>query len=301
MNTFVPIYTMPNFQNTNLSLTSEYTDGGLNTLQNTYTYKVQAVDTCGNSTPLGLLNAHTTINISSMQSGTYIRVNWTAYGGCPISSYELYRSEPGEPFNYLATLSKDSLSFLDTTFICPWPYAYRVIATDLCGNTYTSSSDTSITIPINILEGQVVDVVRSTIIENKSVLTEWRQPEVHPEKIKQYDIYRSTDNVNFYFEESVPKLQTDFMDYNVDVQIQHYYYKILVVNTCSTAEDLSGITSTILLKGEMDEGHQVFLNWSPYEGWDNGVEYYIIEKKDADGNWQLLKQVDGNTLKYDYH
>ena len=174
------------------------------------------------------------------------------------------------------------------------------MATDLCGNTYTSFSDTSVTTPFNILDGQIVDVIRSTVVENVSVLTEWKQPNVHPEKVVQYDIYRSTDNSDFYFIESVPSVQTDYMDYNVDVQNEHYYYKILVINECDIGEDLSGITSTIILKGEMDEARQVNLSWTPYEGWENGVEYYIIEKIDENGSWQLLRQVNGNILKYDF-
>lgn len=298
MNIFRPIYTITNIDNTNFSLTAEYTDNGLNTLQNTYTYKVQAIDTCGNTIPLERLASHTTINISSIRSGENIFVNWTPYGGCAVSSYLLYRSAPGEQFTFLATLPPDTLNYLDTTFTCPIPYSYKVIATDLCGNTYTSFSDTSITIPLNVLQGQVVDVIRSTVVENLSVLSEWKQPLIHPEKVAQFDIYRSTDNSNFYFLESVPSVQTDYMDYNVDVQSEHYYYKILVVNTCDIDEDLSGLTSTIILKGEMDEGRQVLLTWSPYEGWENGVEYYIIERMDENGNWQLLKQVDGNVLKY---
>jgi len=174
------------------------------------------------------------------------------------------------------------------------------MATDLCGNTYTSFSDTSVTRPHNFLAAQVVDIVRSTVVENVSVLTEWGQPENHPDMVVQFDIYRSTDNTNFYFLESVPSAQTDYMDYNVDVQNEHYYYKILVINTCDIGEDLSGTTSTIILEGEMDEGRQIHLSWTPYVGWENGVEFYIIEKVDENGNWQLLKQVDGNILRYDY-
>ena len=289
---------MTNIQNTLFSLTSEITDNGLNTLHYTYTYKVQAIDTCGNTTPIELLQSHTTINVTSINSGTNIRVNWTKYGGCPVSSYQLYRSAPGEQYNFLATLPPDSLNYLDTTFTCPVTYSYRITATDLCGNTYTSFSDTSVTTPLNIFEGQIVDVVRSTVIENVSVLTEWKQPLIYPEKVAQFDIYRSTDNSNFFFIESIPSVQTEYMDYNVDVQNEHYYYKILIINTCNIAEDLSGNTSTIILKGEMDDSRQVQLQWSPYIGWESGVEYYIIEKKDENGNWQLLRQVEGNILKY---
>jgi hypothetical protein len=249
---------------------------------------------------LYLLTAHTTINISSQQTGEYIQVNWNPYGGCPVSGYQLYRAAPGESFQYLTTINPASTNYTDTTFDCPLPYSYRVMATDLCGNTYTSYSDTSVTIPLNTLAGQIVDVIRSTVYENQSVLTEWKQPQIHPEKVAQFDIYRSTDNINFQYLESVPSVQTEFMDYNVDVQNEHYYYKILVINTCDIAEDLSGNTSTIILKGEMNDLYHVHLYWTPYEGWDTGVEYYILEQKDETGHWQFLKQVDGSTLFFDF-
>ncbi len=294
------IYTQTNIQNTNFELTSNYIDSGLTTLSKSYTYKVQAIDICGYSIPLDQLIAHTTVNISSQRSGTNIAVDWTAYSGCPVSTYQLYRSSPGEPFMYLATVPGNSLSYLDSTFTCPVPYRYKVIAIDLCGTTYTSWSDTSQTYPLNTLANQVVDVVRSTVVDNQTVLTEWTQPLVHPEQVAQFDIYRSTDNVNFRYLVSVPSVQTDFMDHSVEVQTTNYFYKILVINTCNIDEDLSGHTSTIVLKGDMDEFRKVHLNWTPYKGWAQGVEYYILEKLDENGHWQILKQVDGETFRYEY-
>ena len=212
----------------------------------------------------------------------------------------IYRCRPGEPFSYLTTVSGSTLSYLDSTFDCPYEYAYRITATDLCGNPYNSNSDTSHTIPLNTLANQVVDVVRSTVVDNSYVLTEWKQPVVHPEKVMQFDLYRSTDNTNFYYLRSLPSLQTDYLDYDVDVQSSRYYYKVLVINACNISEDLSGNTSTILLKGEMLEDRSVHLNWTKYIGWENGVDYYILEMQDESGNWTLLKQVPGSTTEFDY-
>jgi hypothetical protein len=279
----------------------QYIDQGLNTLVNTYTYKVQPVNVCGAVVPLDSLNAHTTINVSSaLQPGNDINVSWTPYGGCPVSSYQIFRSENNAPFILLATVSASSFSFLDTTIVCPYHFSYRIMATDLCGNTYTSYSDTSMTIPENFLDSQTVDVVRSTVVDNVSVLTEWLPPAISPELVTQYDLYRSNDNENYYFIATVPSLQTDYMDFNVDVQSNHYYYKILPVNSCNVVGNISEFTNTVLLKGEMNEASLVHLYWSPYEGWTNGVDYYIIEKRDPNGNWQLLKQVSGTTLEYDF-
>jgi len=294
------IYTETNVQNTNFALESEYIDRNLNTLSNTYTYKIQAIDICGNSIPLDQLTAHTTINVSSYRLNQDIRVTWTPYAGCPVSSYQIFRYEQGDVPQYLTTVPADSLAYTDTTFDCPHPYAYRIMATDLCGLTYTSYSDTSKTYPLNLFADQVVDVIRSTVVENQTVLTEWLPPTVQPDKVVQYDIYRSTDETNYRFVRSVPSVQNDFIDYNVDVQNNHYYYKILVINSCHISEELSPLTSTILLKGEMNEGRQVELNWTPYTGWENGVEFYVVEKLDEHGHWQILKQVEGNITRYNY-
>ncbi len=294
------IHTVNNPQNTGMSLTSSYQDEGLNTLSETYTYKVQAIDRCGYAIPLDSLNAHTTVNISSYAVGTDIQVNWTPYGGCPVATYQIFRGVLGEPLNYLATVPGNSYSYLDTAFGCPFTYSYRVLATDLCGNIYTSYSDTSVTKPLDIYSDQKVEVVRSTVVDNEYVLTEWKAPTILPEQVLQYDIFRSTDNSNFSFLTSVGPQQTDFSDHQVDVQQNRYYYKIQVINTCGIDEDLSTNTSTIVLRGDMDEGRRVYLQWSPYDGWESGVEYYVIEKKDGSGNWMRLKQLPGNTTQYDY-
>ena len=296
------IYSELNVNNTNFSLNPHYTDTGLNTLPNVYTYKLQTLDICGNTIPLDQLTAHSTINVATQRAagGTGIDVHWNAYGGCPVNTYEIYRCRPGEAWYYLATVPADTLSYLDSTFECPYEFAYRITATDLCGNPYISNSDTSQTLPLNTFADQVVDVVRSTVENNQFVLTEWKQPVVHPEKVVQLDLYRSTDNTNFSYLKSLPPQQTDYLDYDVDVQNNHYYYKVLVLNTCDIAEDLSGNTSTIILKGEMREDRSVHLTWSKYNGWENGIDYYILEKKDDQGNWTILKQVPGNTNDYEY-
>jgi len=299
-NAYDVIFTETNPQNTNFSLESKYKDQGLSTLLNTYTYKLQAIDICGNAISLDRLTAHTTINVSSHRIDKDIRVTWTAYSGCPVSSYQIFRYERGDSPQFLCTVSADSLAYTDTTFDCPHPYSYKIMATDLCGTQYISYSDTSKTYPLNLFADQVVDVIRSTVVENQSVLTEWLPPTVQPDKVAQYDIYRSTDEDNYHFVESVPSVQNDFMDYNVDVQNNHYFYKILVINTCNIMEDLSPLTSTILLRGEMNEARQVDLNWTSYKGWENGVDYYVLEKLDENGHWQILKRVDGNVLQYKY-
>lgn len=295
------IYTDTNPQNTSFGLNPTFNDSGLNTLHNVYSYKLATTDICANAIPLDSLNAHSTINVSSARQGNFINVTWNSYGGCSVSSYQIYRRDPyNTQWQYIDAVSPVTLSYLDTSFSCPWEYSYRIMATDLAGLPFTSWSDTSITYPINLLDNQVVDVVRSTVVNNQYVLTEWLPPVVHPEAVTQFDLYRSTDNNNFSYVTSLPAQQTDYTDYNVDVQTEHYYYKIEVQNICNISEALSGNTSTIVLDAHQELDRSIQLNWSPYNGWTNGVDFYIIERQLPDGTWKFISRVQGNITQFGF-
>ncbi|MCC6383601.1 MAG: PKD domain-containing protein, partial [Bacteroidia bacterium] len=293
-NSYNLIYSLIDTNNANPNVNLVYVDNGLNTLHNVYTYKVQTVDRCSYSLPLSQSKAHTTIDVTAQPAGQNIKVSWTPYGGCPVSVYEIRRVElPNGSSVFLGTVPGNGpLIFIDTTLSCPYQYSYRITARDLCGNVYKSLSDTSAASPINTLAGQKVEVIRSTVIFNKNVLTEWTAPNIAPDRVKQYSILRSTDNFNFTPVATVPAGTYNFMDENVDVNKYHYYYKIDVVNDCSLTGTQSNEGSSILLKSNWEK-EKTRLNWSEYEEWDSGVEYYRIEKRDPSGQWIQIKIVNG--------
>lgn len=288
------IYTDHNPATASIKPTSSFTETNLNTLTNTYTYKLQTIDLCNNVLPLQQLQEHTTINITAQQAGQNIRVRWSAYGGCTVTNYELWRAEVSNGiFQQIALVAGNKFTYLDTTLVCPFNYSYRVIATDLCGSIYTSNSDTSVARPINILEDQKVEIIRSTVINNLQVLTEWLPPLLHPERVLSYSILRSTDKVNFNKVGSVPVGITTFTDNQVDVQKRDYYYRIDVINDCELAGKISNEGSSILLIGKQTD-LKTDLIWTPYKEWQPGVENYSIERQRPDGTWELVKVVDGN-------
>jgi PKD repeat protein len=298
-NLYEVIHTEQDISNTGFTLNTSFTDTGLNTLYNTYTYKLQAIDHCGYSVPLEQLTPHTTVNISAQATGNQILVTWTPYAGCPVGTYEVFRSMAGQSMEFIGYVDGNTFQFPDTSFGCPSTYSYRVLATDLCGNVYSSFSDTASAEPPISFAGQIVEVVRSTVVDNSSVLTEWLTPTVLPEKVVHYDIYRSTDNSTFDYLTSVPAGQTEYLDLSVEVQHLNYYYRVVPVNACNITESPGTPSSTIVLEGEMDENYKVRLQWTPYTGWEQGVDYYVIEKQEEDGSWTRVRQVDGTTTTFE--
>ncbi|MCB0848426.1 MAG: PKD domain-containing protein, partial [Bacteroidetes bacterium] len=297
---YVNVYTDNNPTNASMNPESSYIENGLNTLSNTYTYKLQTLDRCSMALPLNVLKAHTTINVSAHKVGTSINVNWTPYGGCPVSTYEITRTEVANGSTaVIATVPGTQLSYLDTMMLCPGDYSYRIKAYDLCGLLYTSLSDTAAARPDYSLQDQQAIIVRSTVVNNQYVLTEWSEPQVHPERVKEYNIYRSTDTTGtFYsFIATVSANVTSYDDYDVNVNEQNYYYKVEVVSDCDMAGKLSSNSSSILLKAKW-ENESSRLRWTKYDKWDTGVERYEIEKYNwSTGQWEKVKTVPGNATE----
>lgn len=279
---------------------TSFSDTLLNTLSNSYCYKVQTFDKCGYALPLDSLEEHCTMDVTAKGIKDRIKVSWTPYKGASVGTYSVYRMEIGKPASVLvATVPSTVLSIVDSNVCVSLDFSYRIKANNLNGSLIYSHSDTSISnAPYNILAQQQVHVVRSTVINNKEVLTEWDTPVIAPQKITGYDIYRSTDNINFTFLTNVTSLVHDYIDADVDVNAQNYYYKIEAKNACNVRTLPGNKSSSILLKAELKDGN-VQLNWTKYEGWDMGVDYYIIEKMNEQGEWKVIKTVDGNQLIYE--
>ena len=126
------------------------------------------------------------------------------------------------------------------------------------------------------------------------MLTEWKEPDFDPEMISQYNIYRSTDMVDYKLYVTVPSYINHYVDNDVDIDNENYYYRIEAINTCLVQTEKSNPGSSILLEAGQ-EGNIYQLNWSPYEGWDTGVDHYIIEKLNENGQWEIIRKVNGNT------
>jgi hypothetical protein len=79
-----------------------------------FSYKVRAIDSCGNFSSES--NSHTTMLLqANLSASNSVNLTWTAYSGTGYTSYYLYRSVNGGIFDLLVTLPASQLSFNDIT------------------------------------------------------------------------------------------------------------------------------------------------------------------------------------------
>lgn len=272
--------------------TTQFIDENVNTLTTSYCYQIQTIDYCGNVSTPSEINCHCTIELSSTTYSDKVELHWTPYRGCGIESYEIFRSKQGASSQELiGTVEQGQLTFTDTSIVCPALFSYRILGTSVCGKKLGSFSDTTIAGPIdNIFEGQVVNVTRSTVQENTYILTEWAPPVIAPSYVAQYKIFRAEDEGTFQFKADVSPYSTSYVDEDVNIGEATYQYKIEVQNICQVLNDAGSPGTSILLQSEVIED-QPILYWTPYDKWDAGVHHYEIERKNANGDWEVIKKV----------
>lgn len=299
LSVFELVYTDFNPGNTSWNATTTYNDIVGSTSDSTYTYAVQAVTECDAILPIEQQNQHTSINLEGSIIDNAVHLEWNLYEGCTTGGYEIYRQDNlSGSFNIIAMVDEESAYFIDSTVYCGMLAAYRVKAVNLCQEGFEAWSDIIQLDAPGILVNQKVDIIRSTVVDDSYVFTEWAPPVLAPQLVTSFELYRSIDNLNFDLIATLPGNETNYSDYNTGVKAHYYFYKIKVNNLCEleTTQGLQG--SSILLGSELDGENRSVLRWSPYRDWESGVDYYVIERVDLNGNWVPVGRVDGSVQHY---
>jgi hypothetical protein len=110
--------------------------------------------------------------------------------------------------------------------------------------------------------------------------------------VAEYRILRSSDGINFSTIATVGAGTLSYTDTDVEVNENSYTYRVLVINDCGLPGGEKNIGKSILLQGER-RPRTTTLNWTKYEEWDGGVEYYEIEYLLPSGIWEKIRRVNG--------
>jgi hypothetical protein len=257
---------------------------------------VIAVDDCDQKIQLSLVNRHSSIDIQAKVSGTNILVDWDPYDGCSVNEYEIFRSA-ASTLNYqqIGTVNGNKSQFIDSTVYCNEEVVYKILATDLCNQAFNAFSDTTHIVAPGVILNQKVDIVRATVVNDEFVSIEWEAPKVLTHLVTGYELYRTDDSSGFSLLTQLPAGQHYYEDLDVDVFSKEYYYSVKVLNMCDVNSQVGLIGSSIFLNSELDDQNRSKLNWTPYKNWDNGVDYYEIEKLDINGFWNPIGKVGGNS------
>jgi PKD repeat protein len=292
---YVSIFETTDIQQTN------FVDSGLQTLFNSYCYRLETIDHCNLKAAEDSIQEHCTIDIEAgVLHDNLVLLSWNAYVGRQPGQYVLRRAyeDGNEPMQDLVVVPGTITSYTDSSVVCPGKYRYEVWGIELDGMSHLEThSDNSVAVPAaNPFEMQHIHVGRSTVVDNAFVLTEWAAPDTLADYVTAYKVFRSIDNVQFEEIATVPVVQTLYVDQDVDVMHEKYYYRVFATNTCGleNAQGMGG--DNIVLRVHPIDNVTELVKWTPYEGWGNsGVGFYAVEKQLSDGTWKTIDFVPGDT------
>lgn len=272
-----------------------FSDDSLNTLANSYCYKIQTVDSSGYAISIDSLQEHCTINVTTKGVKGGIQVNWNSYIGASVDSYSIYRVEAKKNAQVLiAKVPSEVLTILDTNIYYGLGFSYRIKANKLNGHFISSSSDTSTAKPIvEMLSNSQNNLLRSTVLNSNAVLTKWETPIGSLKTIAEYVIYKSNDNVNFSFLATVPSAEYRYIDNGADGSSKNFY-RIETKDNFGVTTKGGKANVSILLKVKSLDGN-ILLSWIKYEGSNQGIRYSINDKMDENESLGSIEKAEEGT------
>ncbi len=137
------------------------------------------------------------------------------------------------------------------------------------------------------------EIIRSTVLDDIDVYTEWFPKELSTNKVKEYVVFKSDgQNEAYEYLATLDNTVNYYTDLNVDVFENSYTYYIVSVNECNVTSNASNISSSVLLGYDKPNDFQTILKWTSYQKWKEGVNRYEIQKLNEYGQWEVFKVVN---------
>ena len=276
------------YQNINNSWTPIDTVWGLN---NTYylnsnsnagtvseTYRIAALDSCENTSPLGDIHSSILLGVNVDICLRQANLSWNAYTGWGngVSQYEIYFSENGGARTLAGSVGGTSTTFIHQNLTANSTYCYYVRAIDVPGTKSAASNDTCVLAEIPV--APQFTYIRTVTVAAAGGVDNYTYVDIAADIIE-YAISRSEDNIIYNIVGTTPVTGLStiyYSDATARTDERSYFYKTIAVDSCGAYVDTSEYARTIYLTAEGKADRKNYLNWNKYEIWLGNVAAYSI-------------------------
>lgn len=262
---------------------TDLTLDSLDNQNNYYCYRLSAYDGCTDNS----IHSQPVCSIvpELLVTNNQMNLSWTTSPD-NITNYEIWRNG-----QLVSTINDpDQQQFLDQDILCGTSYCYQITGNYNNGIQSISNEvcDTAIT---QNTPPPVSDVTAS--INDNGIVVEWDAPETVP--VDFYQVNRLLNQQNPEPQGTTTNLQ--FLDIVNINQNSQYCYQINYQDICGNQSEEGVIACPVYLTRSFNNTGQDLLSWTEYQGWDDGVSRYVVEKLDTAGN--VIESVDvGFTNEY---
>lgn len=256
-------------------------------------YAIVIQDSCGYYSDTSLIHSPVVLSVSTNDYRT-VDLEWTAYQGWDsIASYNVYRKEVGQEYEWLGATSADELSFVDSN-LCNELYTYYIEAIHP-DEDYQSWSNKQSIEPMFVNYLEPILLTYSTVDSNEYVVTNWET--VHESDLSYYYIDRWDEYFGWQSNYAQVR-ESPYIDENVQVEFENYKYKVSYRDNCANQGPESVVGTNIVLSAS-NVNNQYELNWTPYEEWSGGVEKYIVQHFNHNNElYEDVVELEGHVFSY---
>jgi hypothetical protein len=271
-----------------------YIHTGINTLQDTFSYRIIAQDSCAdNISPT--TETHRIIQLSGSAGNYENRLAWSKYRGFAVKNYVVQRWQGA--WKDLDTLTGTDSTFTDGPIQCQRTQYYRIRAFEDGGDGMASQSDSIALTPFDTAKPAAPVITYATYANASKIDLAWQKSAAND--VRQYIIYRKSGTAGFTAIDTVGDVSS-YSDNLPSTQYKQYCYAVKAMDSCVKNVSLfSGTHCPVIVLADTNSCNQkIYVDWSAYQGWSSGVKQYNIYKKKQGGPESLLVTLPGITVAY---
>jgi hypothetical protein len=249
---------------------------------NFYCFRLGAYDPCGNQTSYSPVVCSSNFDLEVQNNLN--RVTWiNSTAGSISQTLNIRRPSLG-----VTRSSPNAISpYNDTEVVCGTEYCYRLAINYPGGGQSLSLEKCGVAISNDIPEA-ISNI--TTIVSDDGLELEWQQPQGFTPDL--FSVYKSISN-DFGLLDTVAAYTLVDAAYTTE---SGSCYKIEYTDVCGNKSPQSEVACPIQLSGSLASNNDINLSWTAYEGFENDVAHYTVEKYTAAGT--LLESTDVSATTY---
>lgn len=257
------------------------TIGNLRPDDNVYCFRVKAFDPCSNQTVTSntICSANADLEILNNEN----RISWTTLTGPTAIVTERLLITPTNSGTSV-TVANASSPYTDTNVTCGTEYCYEITMVYSNGSQSISLPKCGVAISTDTPD-RITNV--STVNTGTGMEISWvPEPGFTPDE---YSVFKILGGDEDFFRRTRATQAVDSL-YTVE---SPSCYRISYTDVCGNESPSGREACPIILTAMLASNNDIVLAWTSYQGWENGVGDYVINKYDQDG--ELLVTIPAGT------
>ncbi|MBI3511440.1 MAG: gliding motility-associated C-terminal domain-containing protein [Bacteroidetes bacterium] len=265
-----------------------YINGISNAGQQSESYVIAALDSCGNVSTFSLVHSTIFLNRSLDICTSSANLWWNNYQNMPGGGggYNIFVNDNGGPFTLAGSTAAGDTTFTIAGLVPAHTYCCYVQAFN--NPTTITATSQEICFFANFLTEPVFNYLRTATVAGTNSVNVIGYVDVNADVVS-YNFYRADTIIGPYnFIGSVaanpPNSMVVFTDNQAETGKKSYFYRMSAVDSCGTDTMISNYGRTIFLQAISNDEITNTLYWNDYAQWPANVADYNIYRS-IDGVW----------------